>query len=277
MQAAIASALGQGAAEVVVVDDGSSAGNAERIAEIVSLFSSVELVRLSANQGVSFARNTGLKRASGDYVVFLDDDDLLEEGQLGKAIQYLEAHQEDDVYISKTILFTDEPGSSGYKRVSRYHQRLQAAYHHTSVQDAAYFLIYTPAIHAVVFRRQVFQVFSWDEQLRYGEDRFLLMSMRAKGVGFHVSGDIGARYRIHAKRMPIPPEEQLAFVKKVEKSGMLRSRFERAYLRVLKAYFLARAKRYPSALWAALTSLTSIGAATGAVQRYLHSRGMGVS
>jgi glycosyltransferase involved in cell wall biosynthesis len=59
--------------EVVVVDDGSTDGTAERLREIVD--PRLTVVRRS-NGGISAARNTGVQCAAGQFVVPLDDDDL---------------------------------------------------------------------------------------------------------------------------------------------------------------------------------------------------------
>jgi SAM-dependent methyltransferase len=58
--------------EVIVVDDGST----DAPESVVSRFPGVRLIR-QANQGVSAARNNGLRAAGGRYIVFLDADDRL--------------------------------------------------------------------------------------------------------------------------------------------------------------------------------------------------------
>ena len=60
--------------EIVVVDDGPS----DAIAAFVSAHTDprVRLVRHERNQGVSAARNTGIAASRGDYIGFIDDDDL---------------------------------------------------------------------------------------------------------------------------------------------------------------------------------------------------------
>jgi glycosyltransferase involved in cell wall biosynthesis len=73
---AIRSVLRQSAQEfeIVVVDDGSSDGTAERAAE-VSGDSRLRVLR-QQNRGPSAARNAGIEAANGRFVSFLDADDL---------------------------------------------------------------------------------------------------------------------------------------------------------------------------------------------------------
>lgn len=84
----LSSALNQTAkpCEIVVADDGST----DASAQVASSFgSSVKVVR-QTNQGVSVARNTGFRGTSGDYVMFLDSDDLLSPNalaELSKAVE----------------------------------------------------------------------------------------------------------------------------------------------------------------------------------------------
>jgi glycosyltransferase involved in cell wall biosynthesis len=58
--------------EVVVVDDGSP----DDVPSVAARYPSVTLVR-QANRGVAAARNHGLRVSGGEYVVFLDADDIL--------------------------------------------------------------------------------------------------------------------------------------------------------------------------------------------------------
>jgi glycosyltransferase involved in cell wall biosynthesis len=69
-------------AEIVVVDDGSGDGTAERMAQ--ALGSAILLHRLAANAGRAVARNTGAAIASGEWLLFVDcdcmpvDDELIQ-------------------------------------------------------------------------------------------------------------------------------------------------------------------------------------------------------
>lgn len=83
---ALPSALAQEgvAFEVIVVDDGSSDGTAAAVASLAD--PRVRLLRHEAARGVSAARNTGIASARGEWLAFLDDDDLWSPGKLERQL-----------------------------------------------------------------------------------------------------------------------------------------------------------------------------------------------
>ena len=63
--------------EVIVVNDGST----DNTKQILNSYLDSHLIKIhKENEGVSVARNVGIKNATGDYVLFVDADDLLENG-----------------------------------------------------------------------------------------------------------------------------------------------------------------------------------------------------
>ena len=87
---AVRSVLGQtlSAAEVIVVVDGSVDGTAELLRRE---FPAVRVLE-QPNLGRSVARNTGIAAARGEWVAFLDDDDLWHREKLARTATYLAAH-----------------------------------------------------------------------------------------------------------------------------------------------------------------------------------------
>ena len=62
--------------EIVLVDDGSSDGSAAYCEEYKAAHDHVTVIR-QENRGASDARNAGLRAAHGDYIHFVDSDDML--------------------------------------------------------------------------------------------------------------------------------------------------------------------------------------------------------
>ena len=60
--------------EVIVVDDGSSDETREELGKIAD--ARLRVIRHETNRGVAAARNSGIAAARGEWLVFLDDDDL---------------------------------------------------------------------------------------------------------------------------------------------------------------------------------------------------------
>lgn len=69
--------------ELIVIDDASTDGTADVVAKVAERDPRAVLIRLTANDGVSNARNRGLAAARGTWLAFLDADDRFFEGALG--------------------------------------------------------------------------------------------------------------------------------------------------------------------------------------------------
>ncbi len=73
--------------EVIVINDGGV-----EVRDILTPFQDslkIEYIRLRSNMGVSVARNEGIKRASGKYIAYLDDDDIFYPNHLEIAFEGL--------------------------------------------------------------------------------------------------------------------------------------------------------------------------------------------
>lgn len=69
--------------EIICVNDGSTDNSLQIIEDYASRFSNIKLIN-QKNGGVSRARNTAIDCAEGDYVWFIDSDDIIKENCLGK-------------------------------------------------------------------------------------------------------------------------------------------------------------------------------------------------
>lgn len=100
--------------EIIIVDDGSR----DNLVEVCQQWKENErvIVVSTGNQGVSEARNEGLKRAKGEYVCFLDPDDWYEKDVMASALEAIKRDGADalrfgynKVYESEELKRGDDP------------------------------------------------------------------------------------------------------------------------------------------------------------------------
>lgn len=77
--------------ELFVIDDASTTD----ILSIVSAYKDkrIKYMRLSQNRGAASARNLGIDKATGEYIAFLDSDDIAEQERFEKQVKYLSHHK----------------------------------------------------------------------------------------------------------------------------------------------------------------------------------------
>ncbi len=98
LDSVFAQGLDEDAFEVLCVNDGTPDDSVQIIKNYMALHKNIVLVE-QENQGVSVARNNGLSRAKGDYVLFLDSDDKLSDNSLCSIYKKLEANDGADAVI----------------------------------------------------------------------------------------------------------------------------------------------------------------------------------
>lgn len=105
-----------GRLEVIVVNDGGL--SADPVVEGWRGRLPVTLIDMNRRTGPAGARNAGLKHAAGDYIAFLDDDDLFLPGHLAAGCEVLEHGDADLVYtgaiVSNRRLTALPPDLSGF-------------------------------------------------------------------------------------------------------------------------------------------------------------------
>ena len=118
VKAAVESALSQEhrSKEVIVVDDGSRDGTVD----VLKTFgASITLAALPANRGPDAARNHGASLARGEYLVFLDGDDVLMPWTL-KVYERLVAAESPKIILGRRYWFQGEvPRTDAYSFSSR--------------------------------------------------------------------------------------------------------------------------------------------------------------
>ncbi|MBT2686426.1 glycosyltransferase family 2 protein [Bacillus sp. ISL-37] len=74
--------------ELIVIDDGSRDSTVKIIKKLSNKDLRIQFYKNEDNQGVSATRNRGISLANGDWIAFLDSDDIWEKTKLQKQMEY---------------------------------------------------------------------------------------------------------------------------------------------------------------------------------------------
>lgn len=146
--------------EVIVIDDGSTDNSAEKVEKYRKKYSEIPIKLIhQENQGVSKARNTGLRQAKGEYIALLDSDDIWEKNKLERQIQILEEHS--NIYFLGT--------ASTNKPLRLFFWKKVTGLYEAGPKDICW--ISFPVTSSVIFKREVIDDIGYfDEKRRYSED-----------------------------------------------------------------------------------------------------------
>ncbi len=188
--AAIASALGQsyGDVEVIVVDDGST----DNTREVVEQIGDPRLRYVyQENQGLSAARNTGIRHACGTYLSYLDSDDLFLPEKVALLLAVMEERPEVGL-VAGQAMPVDEAGSPA-----------GALFDRPLPDDARELLLHNPLHVGSVLVRRSWQEKAgfFDESLRSYEDWDMWLRLARLGCPMASVARPVSLYRFHAAQM----------------------------------------------------------------------------
>ena len=159
--------------EAICVNDGSPDGCGKILAEYARKDDRIKVIS-QANQGVSVARNTALKAATGEYFCFLDSDDLLHPDFL-KIL--LEALQKYDVKVIgadfQMFKETYTPAPVPSKFCEKYYENPLFKYLSRKMK-------YNAMVWGKLYHKSIFQGMFFEPDLSYGEDTHLSMKILSK-------------------------------------------------------------------------------------------------
>ena len=226
IQDAVNSALAQvcKTREVIVVDDASS----DDSVDILKAFgNSLRLIGAPKNIGANAARNLGASAAVGDYLVFLDGDDLLSPWALSTYQALISASQA-PILLSRLFFFqgTQRPETGAPSEEVTF-----VEYENLIQKDR----MYRASASAMVVNRTTFhEVGGWSEGLFHLDDLDMMMKLGLSGRCVQILSPPTICYRVHQGNTvhQVPPfiPAMLTLIKKEkagEYPGGARFRFER--------------------------------------------------
>ncbi|WKV07997.1 glycosyltransferase family 2 protein [Thermoanaerobacterium sp. CMT5567-10] len=93
--------------ELLVIDDGSEDNTVEIIKELSKKDSRIRFVKNEKNQGVSATRNIGISLANGNWIAFLDSDDMWDKTKLEKQMKYAEKTSAEFLFTGSSYINED--------------------------------------------------------------------------------------------------------------------------------------------------------------------------
>lgn len=107
--------------EIIVINDGSTDDSKNIIEEYLCKYKNKNIIFIDQeNKGIGKTRNIGIKKATGEYITFVDSDDYIKENMLEEYYKYAKKHNFDLVigsYIkkinNKEIIFENNKFKTG--------------------------------------------------------------------------------------------------------------------------------------------------------------------
>ena len=188
--------------EVIVINDGSP--DTERLEKSIAPFESRIIYLKRDNGGPSAARNTGLRQAQGEYVAFLDSDDIWFTDYLWSQMQVLRQNPGLDLVYTDILLFGDSP-FAGKSYMELHSPKGPATFESVLVEDCK-----IPTSGTVARRQTLIDAGLFDERFVRSEDYDLWLRVAHRGGRIAYQRKILGRHRIHAESLAADGEKLLA-------------------------------------------------------------------
>lgn len=163
------------ALEIIIIDNDSDSEYGDELSRIGKSHDSINLVRLSSNKGPGYARNIGISKSKGDWVLFLDDDDILSPYFIEACFASLEAEGNAEMVIGRAVSFKSECSIS-YPR-----DAIGAINLETCKKDPiTTLLINHIAIDSCIVKKKAIGSLRFREDIWHGEDTLFWFSLLEK-------------------------------------------------------------------------------------------------
>lgn len=176
--------------EIIIINDGSTDKSVEKVLQFTD-----DRIRLftTENQGVSQARNFGIKKASGEMIAFLDADDFWYSTFLGNMASLIAKFPDEKVFSSAIEVETRNKIFEATYSIPKHQEILKINFFDASHDQGAIFTS------SAVFANSVFEkVGNFDASLKTDEDTDLWIRI---GLQYPIifSWKIGAKYNYDKK------------------------------------------------------------------------------
>lgn len=167
--------------EIIVLDGGSADGSAE----LLKKRDDIRLLTFD-RLNISWSRNRLVREAAGDYIAFLDADDLWDREKLEKQAAFMEAHPECGIAVCASKTFLDPSVADPSPR-----------------QKELAKTTFPLLLQAALVRKSLFERFPFNEDRTQGEDTDWFMRLSTAGIRVHRMPETLCFYRIHGSNFSL--------------------------------------------------------------------------
>ena len=189
--------------ELIVLDDGSTDNTQNIVKKIINKYESnsseIRLLSHPYNQGLISTRNDLLTAANGNYIAWLDADDLYDPQKLQKQIHQFKNNQHID--ICATEYFTLDMSNNRLKKRKCYSR---------DADLKALLTVYNPICNSsTMIKSDVAKRFPFLEDKNYAEDYDVWCRMASNGFHFFTIKEPMLIYRIHDKQVSLDKQAEM--------------------------------------------------------------------
>ena len=192
--------------EIILIDDGSMDRSPQLCDEFASMDYRINVIH-QENSGVSKARNVGLDVSKGEFIVFVDADDWLDDNYIEQLVDYI---GNCDIIACNFIDYI------GGKRNSKSFRKIEktevVTSQHELFKHCISEYIYTYVVWGKMYRKNIIGNVRF-RQFSYSEDAMFCREILAKCTSVMLLTDVGYNYRINENSVTVDnsrEEERIA-------------------------------------------------------------------
>lgn len=170
--------------EIIVINDGST----DKSGEIIESFLPQIKYHCQENKGLASALNQGIKLTTGNYITFLDQDDLWLENKLNTQIGHFNNNSDLDIVFAHCQQFKSPELSAQEKQKIKIVDEIIPAYFKGTM---------------MIKKESFFRVGYFDENINYGEFVDWYFKAKESNLNILMLSDVFLKRRIHTTNMGI--------------------------------------------------------------------------
>lgn len=153
--------------EIILVNDGSKDDSINICKKWESKDNRIVLID-KQNEGVAKARNDGLKKATGDYIGFVDHDDFIEPEMYETMLKDMQEHNADIVMCSSTGIYEDGTSTKAYPN----YKSFEIEQNDLIKRMLQYEKIFCSSVWSKLYKREVVGNLKFDTEIILGDDYY---------------------------------------------------------------------------------------------------------